>query len=67
MALLLTRATTKFWYIIRRINGRLIRKNLGEWPMVLQKATRNKVMVWLQLNATNDSVKERQKVSQDDL
>ena len=67
MALLLTRATAKFWYIIRRINGRLIRKNLGEWPMVLQKATRNKVMVWLQLNATNDSVKERQKVSQDDL
>jgi len=42
MALLIPIAGTKFWCITHRMNCELMRKNLGEWSVVLSEATRKK-------------------------
>ncbi len=61
MTLLLTRMETKFSVPPPQDQWQADTQEFGEWSMVLQEAARKEVMVWLQLDDTNDSVKERQK------
>ena len=67
MALFVTRAGAISWCLTRKINGRLIRKNLGERPVVSPEAARKKVIPWLQGNDPDDLAPECRKVSQDDM
>ena len=67
MALFVTRAGARSWCLTRKINGRLIRKNLGERPVVSPEAARKKVIPWLQGNDPDDPAPECQKGSQDDM
>lgn len=47
LALFVTRSGTKSWYLTRKKHGKLIRKNLGEWPIVKPEAARQKAAAWL--------------------
>ena len=67
MALFVTRAGARSWYLTRKINGRLIRKNLGKRPVVSPEAAGKKVIPWLQGNDSEDSAPECRKGSQDDM
>ena len=67
MALFVTRAGARSWYLTRKINGRLIRKNLGKRPVVSPEAARKKVIPWLQGNDPDDPAPECRKGSQDDM
>ena len=58
MALFVTRAGARSWYFTRKINGRLIRKNLSKRPVVSPEAARKKVIPWLQGNDPDDPAPE---------
>ena len=62
LALFVTRSGTKSWYITRKIHGKLIRKNLGEWPIVPPEAARKKAAAWLAGDDPDDPAPERQKI-----
>ena len=62
LALFVTKTGVKSWYITRKIGGKLIRKNLGEWPIVPPAAAREKAMDWLRGNDPDDPAPERQMI-----
>jgi len=62
LALFVTRTGRKTWYITRKIRGKLIRKNLGEWPIVPPEAARKKAAAWLAGDDPDTPAPERHKV-----
>ena len=62
LALFITRAGKKTWYLTRKIGGKNIRKNLGEWPIVSPAAARDKAMDWLRGNDPDDPAPERHRI-----
>ena len=67
MALFATRAGARSWYFTRKINGRLMRKNLGERPVVSPEVVRKKVIPWLQGNDPDNPAPEWQKETKNDM
>ena len=62
LALLVTGTGTKSWYFTRKVQGKLMRKNLGEWPIASPGAARNNTLAWLQGSNSDDLAPERQKI-----
>ena len=67
MALFAARAGARSWYFTRKINGRLMRKNLGERPVVSPEVVRKKVIPWLQGNDPDNPAPEWQKETKNDM
>ena len=62
LALFVTRSGKRTWYFTRKIGGKNIRKNLGDWPLVSPAAARDKAMDWLRGNDPDDPSPERHRV-----
>ena len=61
-ALFVTRTGTKSWYVTRKIQGKLMRKNLGEWPIASPEAACNNTLALLQGSYSDDLATERQEI-----